>query len=79
MKLMSYTANAMPVDLLATLGARASADILSPPPPHYQGWNIPSPASEELIFVAHYRFQSNVSHNYVISVLQEGQYVNHPR
>ena len=43
---LSYTDNTMPADALATLGARASAGMVVIDP---QSWNIPSPASEELI------------------------------
>ena len=42
---LSYTASAMPVDVLATLGVRASAGMVFTP----QNQNILCPASEELI------------------------------
>ena len=41
---LCYTANTMPIDALATLGARASAGMVLTP----KSRNIPSPSSEEL-------------------------------
>ena len=45
---LSYTANTMPADALATLGARASACMVLTP----QSQNIAPPASEELIKIS---------------------------
>ena len=53
--LSAYTANAMPADNLVTLGARASAGMILAP----LSWNIPSSASEELMY-----FWNKISWNY---------------